>query len=50
MTAKITPKGNRTEYTYDKNGQLIKETTASTANITTKNETQRTVYDIFGWK
>lgn len=49
-TAEVTPKGNRIEYSYDKNGQLIKVTNASTTNITTKNETQRIVYDIMGRK
>ena len=47
-TAEVTPKGNRIEYVYDKNGQLIKATNASTIDITTKNETQRIVYDIMG--
>ena len=49
-TAELTPKGNRIEYAYDKNGQLIKATNASTTEITTKNETQRIVYDIMGRK
>ncbi|WP_054750103.1 RHS repeat protein [Ruminiclostridium josui] len=44
-TSETTPKGYRTEFTYDKNGQLIKTTIVSS-----KNETQRTVYDLLGRK
>ena len=44
-TAQITPKGNRTEFEYNKNGQLIK-----TTMVSSKNETQRTVFDILGRK
>ena len=44
-TAEITPKGYRTEYSYDKNGQLIK-----TKTVSANSETQRTVYDLMGRK
>jgi RHS repeat-associated protein len=44
-TAGITAKGIRTEYSYDKNGQLIKTTI-----ISSKNETSRTVYNLLGQK
>jgi RHS repeat-associated protein len=43
--ASITPKQHRTEFSYDKNGQLIKTTL-----ISSKNETSRTVYNLLGQK
>ncbi|MEN6312661.1 MAG: S8 family serine peptidase [Clostridiaceae bacterium] len=44
-TACITPEGHRTEYGYDKNGQLIKITAVSS-----RNETTRMVYNLLGQK